>query len=77
VAIYDNKKFAVEVELSLKSSARLRKIIEDYVKLLNKGEFHGILYFSSRRRVAEVLQTTIRAVAGVQAIRFSIGDLKP
>jgi predicted transcriptional regulator len=75
VIVYENKKFAVEVELSLKGSSRMKKIIGDYVKALSDGVFQAVLYYTDSQRVQKRLEETIMAVAGTSANRFRILEI--
>lgn len=76
IAVYENRKFAVEVELSLKGRNRMKKIIENYVTALKNNTFQGILYYTGEPRVRKRLEETIADVAGTLANHFQIEALK-
>jgi hypothetical protein len=75
VALFDDKKFAVEVELSMKGPARLKKIIAEYVKALNSGIFNAVLYDTNNPHIADRLKEVITAVTGQLAGHFRIGKI--
>jgi hypothetical protein len=76
IALFDGKKFAVEVELTLKGKARLAQIVNNYTKALEKHIFDAILYYTNQPRIANRLNETINAVAGAAAGRFRVGEVK-
>lgn len=47
----EGKKFAVEVELSLKGLPRLKKILADYNSGIAQGAFDGVLYYTDKETV--------------------------
>jgi hypothetical protein len=75
VVVYENKKFAVEMELTLKGSNRMKKIIGDYVKAMSDGIFNAVLYYTDNQRVQKRLEETIIAVAGTSVNRFKIMEI--
>jgi hypothetical protein len=76
IALFDGRKFAVEVELALKGKARLSQIINNYAKSLENHLFDGILYYTDQPRIADRLNETINTVAGATAGRFRVGEVK-
>jgi len=59
----DGKRFAIEVELSLKSTPRLKKILADYSANMSKGVFDGVLYYTDKDTIAERLEKLISTTA--------------
>ncbi|GHV48768.1 hypothetical protein FACS1894204_13160 [Synergistales bacterium] len=59
ILIRENKKFAVEVELSVKSRQRLKKILTNYAVSLTQSIFDGVLYYITKKSVAERLERLI------------------
>jgi hypothetical protein len=76
IAIFDGRKFAVEVELALKGKSRLTQIVNNYTKSLENHIFDAILYYTNQPRIADRLNETIAAVAGTAAGRFRVGEVK-
>lgn len=76
IAMHDTKRFAIEVELSLKGNVRLKKIIADYARSIHESTFDAVLYYTDQQHIAKKLEDIIAAVAGSTTARFKIGMLK-
>jgi hypothetical protein len=75
IAIYEGRKFAVEVELSLKKNARLRQIIGSYASAINGGLYDLVLYYTDQPGIADKLKAAIAGVGGVAGAKFRVGKI--
>lgn len=49
--VTEEQTFAVELELTMKSQQRLKKIIEDYARDIQKGVYNGVLYYCGNKEI--------------------------
>lgn len=65
-----DKKFAIEVELSVKGLVRLKKILSDYNTNLAKGVFDGVLYYTDKSNIEDRLENLIKQLSLAERFRI-------
>ncbi|WP_221178510.1 hypothetical protein, partial [Pseudomonas protegens] len=64
------KKYAVELELSLKNRTRVKQIIRDYAERIAKGQYVSVIYVVEKESIAKVLREEMNQT--VVSDRFQI-----
>ncbi|WP_236635931.1 hypothetical protein [Bacillus thuringiensis] len=66
----NEKKYAVELELSLKNRTRVKQIISDYAERIAKGQYVSVIYVVEKESIAKVLREEMNQT--VVSDRFQI-----
>ncbi|WP_235430792.1 hypothetical protein [Bacillus thuringiensis] len=69
----NEKKYAVELELSLKNRTRVKQIISDYAERIAKGQYVSVIYVVEKESIAKVLREEMSQT--VVSDRFQIMKL--
>ncbi|AGG04403.1 hypothetical protein H175_16p07 (plasmid) [Bacillus thuringiensis serovar thuringiensis str. IS5056] len=70
ILIVNEKKYAVELELSLKNRTRVKQIISDYAERIAKGQYVSVIYVVEKESIAKVLREEMNQT--VVSDRFQI-----
>ncbi|MCQ6398577.1 hypothetical protein NPM16_30290, partial [Bacillus cereus] len=70
ILIVNGKKYAVELELSLKNRTRVKQIIGDYAERIAKGQYVSVIYVVEKESIAKVLREEMNQT--VVSDRFQI-----
>ncbi|MGU9546184.1 hypothetical protein ACQW56_32185, partial [Bacillus cereus] len=73
ILIVNEKKYAVELELSLKNRTRVKQIISDYAERIAKGQYVSVIYVVEKESIAKVLREEMSQT--VVSDRFQIMKL--
>ncbi|MGU9546122.1 hypothetical protein ACQW56_31800, partial [Bacillus cereus] len=73
ILIVNEKKYAVELELSLKNRTRVKQIISDYAERIAKGQYVSVIYVVEKESIAKVLREEMNQT--VVSDRFQIMKL--